>query len=707
MKRTVLIFALLILTISGCGGDSGTNPQSEEDIPLAADTIGAAGGTLISDEFELEVPAGAFDADAELKLYESSEDHGFGDNCISRFFRLEGLPETFNDTLTVRIDFEGSVSESTYVGAGEKITFYEDGIEPADGFIYSFYLATTTSGCAEAKIPPPDTGLRARANTRAASTGDDHYAVFTEVRVEMPTEHFTIDHPLEIALLMSFVEDYIEAAHDTVVSVGMGYAGNQWSWPAKLTVSDFSGGGLTRHRVTDKGLFMCMKPSLVTEDMLPEARRLLGNLMVRAAQNIPNDAEYLGDDYIPWHNAVVCYMQEEWMEPSGFTRPPSFAGREPYALSGLPIGSAGSDAPSRAIGWAAVVKHLTGLYGRKIIGDVYKITQTTTKNPVKALFEVLPDPAYNWWPQFVDKYVTGQYYGVEPSVLLLHISTGDKYTIGSASDTLKTYSHNVPQVSARMNRIYLDYALISEDVSLEINLGATEVNEDYYTLLVYKTKDGAMELVGSGHTVTVTGLRDLTIAGYDIIPIEVISYNDEPYTQEVSTKLKYRVTTPPAFNRVYITLNSADIQYEDSYGNEWWDDYFGGLWTGIGTWNGNAFHASWTNRDLPGVGTATGNLDVTIDPDTKEVLTFRAVETRNSTTGFTYVDSIVGHNVPLDYETPAPGRVCQITGTGACSSIDAYAYRRDDPGSTWIRSKSYTCQATTSLAVSFWRDSGE
>ena len=704
MKRTLLVIAVIALSLGGCGGDSGTSPQTGEDRPLAADTIGTEGGTLMSDDFELSVPAGAFDGDAELELYESSEDHELGETCVSRFFRLEGLPETFDDTLTVRIAYEGSLSGSSYVVTGEKAAFYGDDLEAVEGFIYSYHLATESSGHLEARIPPRTAGLKGSPNSGSASTREEAFASITGVDVHKTSEHFRVRYPLSVFSLVDDVVSYLEAAHDTVESIGMGFAGKDWEWPAKIFVTELSGAATVRFSVTSKGLHILYRTSHLTENELPRARRLLGNNIVRAAQNIPDESEFLNSDHIPWHMAVMCYLQQKWTAPGTFTRPGGFGGNERYALGGLPVGIPHPDGVEVGVGWSPVVKHLAGLYGRKIIGDIYKVTQTTAKKPIKVLFEEVPDPAYNWWPQFVDKYVTGQYYGVEAALLLSHIESGDKYTIASASDTLKTFTHDSRQLSARMHRVYLGYALIADDATLELTLSATSVNEDYYTLMVYKAKDGVLELVGAGNPVTVTGLKDLTIAGYDIIPIEVLSYNDEPYTDKVSTELRCRVTSPPPYTWAYISFNDMRAHLEDSYANDWYDDHWNAYWEGSGSWNGNTFTASWTNRPLPSVGSASGSLAITIDPITRDVVNFRAAETRLSTTGFTYVDSIVGGHVPFEYQSTGH-RLCQVVGTGVCSSITSYAYRRDDPGSAWIELDTHHCLAATYLNVNLAHES--
>jgi len=702
VKRTVLILAVLTLTISGCGGDSGTSPQTGGDTQLAADTIGAGGGTLVADEFELTVPAGAFDSDAELTLYESSDDHGFGTSCVSRFFRLEGLPETFDDALTVRIGYEGTLSGSTYVAVGEEAAFYDESGEASDDFLYHFHLATESSGYLEASIPPRASAARnAAPGLRAASETEDVFAAVSGVGINKSSAHFRIRYPLSVFAHVDDVVNYLEAAHDMVVSIGMGYAGMPWSWPATVVITEFIGKSPTRYHASSRGLHIGVKTSVLTEINLPEVRRWLGNNMVLSAMSIPNTAEYFGADNIAWNIAVMSYMQELWADPGGYTGPTGLVGNESYTMQGLPIGIPEASRVPYGYGWSPVVKHLAGLYGNTLIGDVYKVTQTTDKNPVKVLFEKIPDPAYNWWPQFVDKFVTGQYYGVEGSVLLSHVASGDKYTIDSATDTLTTFYGDLPQVSARMYRVYLDYALISENASLELSLTATDVNEDYYTLIVYKTRDGVLELVGSGNPVTVNGLKDLTVAGYDIVPVAVVSYNDEPYLDDVSTALRCRVTSPPPYNWAFISFNSVNAHFVDSYDNDWWDNTWGGMWEGTGSWNGNKFNASWTNREIPSGGTTSGSLTITIDPETRDVTSFRARRTWLSI-GFTFVDSIVGGNVPFDYQT-AGHRLCQTVGTGACSSASVYAYKRvrDETG-VWIEVDNFNCQPATYLTMSFW-----
>ncbi len=111
-----------------------------------------------------------------------------------------------------------------------------------------------------------------------------------------------------------------------------------------------------------------------------------------------------------------------------------------------------------------------------------------------------------------------------------------------------------------------------------------------------------------------------------------------------------------------------------------------------------------------GGGTASGSLNITIDPGTRDVLSFRAAQTLMSSNGFTFIDSIVGSHLTFDHQTtiPNPARLCRIIGTGACASVSVYAYRRDHGGTgTWIELDNFNCQATTYLNASFWYEEGD
>lgn len=77
-----LLCVTIALTLASCD-DKSSGPDQPDATLLASAIIGADGGELSYEGFELTVPAGAIAAPASIDLYESTEDAGFGDDMIS------------------------------------------------------------------------------------------------------------------------------------------------------------------------------------------------------------------------------------------------------------------------------------------------------------------------------------------------------------------------------------------------------------------------------------------------------------------------------------------------------------------------------------------------------------------------------------------------------------------------------------------------
>lgn len=152
MRVVILAAIAVMIAVCGCSKDTATSPEIVEEIPLAVDTLGAGGGTLEIEDFMLIVPPGAFGSTVELSLYESKEDHGFGDNAVSRFFRIEGLPEEFADSLVIRIRYQGTLSGETYIAVGMDEEVLSDEDELVEETLYNLISASEDSGFLEGKL---------------------------------------------------------------------------------------------------------------------------------------------------------------------------------------------------------------------------------------------------------------------------------------------------------------------------------------------------------------------------------------------------------------------------------------------------------------------------------------------------------------------------------------------------------------------------
>ena len=146
------------------------------------------------DDFTLTVPEGALAASVSLALYETEADHGFGGNAISPLYRIDGLPETFSESLYVRIRYDGTLSEESHIAFGE---FAEQMIAATDssGFLVTLIPPRTADG-AEFTVD-----LLKRPS---AAANEDHFAAIANYKASYQTPLFTINYP---AYLIDYIDD--------------------------------------------------------------------------------------------------------------------------------------------------------------------------------------------------------------------------------------------------------------------------------------------------------------------------------------------------------------------------------------------------------------------------------------------------------------------------------------------------------------------
>ena len=101
LLQGTLIFFLNVLIHLSCA-EEPTSPSEGETGPHGdgftlenTTTIRTRGGTVSSDEFSLTVPAGSFNHQTEMKLYSKEDTTLFGEETITKLFRIEGLFSDF------------------------------------------------------------------------------------------------------------------------------------------------------------------------------------------------------------------------------------------------------------------------------------------------------------------------------------------------------------------------------------------------------------------------------------------------------------------------------------------------------------------------------------------------------------------------------------------------------------------------------------
>ncbi len=710
MKRLILLTIAAVITLYGCSDDTPTSPEPEEESPLAVATVGPSGGTLQIQDFVLAVPPGAFSSSAELKLYESKDDHGFGANAASRFFRLEGLPDSYSDTLTLSIGYNGTLSGEIYIAVGTEEEVITDEFELVTGTFYSLLPAVESAGYIVTKLLPPQAGSM---SSTSISPGVPN-AVTGKVRLvaiklfgDVTSAHIVIRTPLELYDHAAELLNFFEAAHDTVVALGIGYEGKQWKWPVEAAIKTSEGVTIFVHGEEKPKITLSREK--VTADYLPMFQMHTIQAMMEIAIEVLDPRAFRDEDTVWWHRAVKEWAGVEFGGPQAPERPNCFYGLEAKALEGLPIGIEWYlIASCHGVGWSAVVEYLTQRYGNNIVNSIYARIKDGERTAT-ALLEALPEPEFNWWPHFVDQYLHGNIYDAEYIKLLTGVPESLCFRIKTFEDTLWIADTDYNQLSAKLHRIIPDYALVDESATLELRIDYTQINPDYITLVVYKEKNGVLEYLGEGEQLVVKDLKTLTIEGYEILAVVINSYAEEPYTQKPKIKLTARVTKQP-YNWCRISMGLLSAHFTTNNDSTFWDEEWAIEWEGEGAFSDHTFTASWTGVTDPLGGVSTGDLTVVLDPVTLDVTSFTASKIYTDAWGFESVDSVSGSNIPF-YEIatlPNPYLSCRALGATACSRITSLQYVLTETATgDWEELDQYLCGNDAAIYVSFWYWEGE
>jgi hypothetical protein len=403
----------------------------------------------------------------------------------------------------------------------------------------------------------------------------------------------------------------------------------------------------------------------VSESDLPGLQAFALMTMLEVAQSIPDAKKYVSDlDHLAWNAAVRGWFEKKLPNSGEFVHPATFMGNEMSALRGLPVSFSSTDvAKSYGYGWAAVIEYLTARYGQDVLRGIYAAIQSENKDPVEAMFENIPEPAYNWWPQFVQRYVSGEIYSVEDYRFLSNIDY--RYTIDDASDTSILYWRNFPQLSVNLYRFDLEYALVDDDAIMEFDFTSEGINLDYLSILVYKISDGDLTFLAEGNPVTVSDVKDLTLAGDDLLAFAVNSYNEEPYDVHKDATFTARVISELQLDYNYCEIKLVGITGHVHYSNGDEGDYttvFNDSWAGHGTFTGNVFSTVRRKSDVDE--SVAPDISVVVDRRNRRVISFSADEL-HSEPGYTLdhsVESVQSYHIPMGAE-PGVDLIFQVEGS--------------------------------------------
>lgn len=496
MRPYYLACFLAALLFAGCQkedpdpSDKVTEEPSEQETPKAE--INASGGKLSLESIAITIPAGAFQESENLELSELSDSTCFGDNAYSGHFRLEGLPESWDQPLKVRIAYSGELEGETFLIVGEEGLQMETG--EADEY-YQFLSGRDSSGFLLCEIPGVDNSAVSKSlTTTYGSAADKKWINMQVVSNYFSKRHTYINRSYKIyvpadnsQVFSPAVIDYLDHAYKIIES------------------SILSGGNSTP--VETYPVFMARLPDQVycrfawknapmLEGRMPKGiyaintkkmnepekmKVMVGREVLRSAlfSYDPRYPYLRKPDQIPhyWLDQALISWSELYFsgDPAILDKGPSdFKGNELKPFHGMHAGSlegTGSlaiNAATHGKGMTPFIEFLIAAYDDEIFTDLYnKISRGA--HPIDAIKEAITlyDDLPKVYFTFLNLYLMGGLYKVPADTFLESIPETRLFSIEDEDDTIEVFQDVFPDLSAKLYRIDLKDPVHKEKGTLE------------------------------------------------------------------------------------------------------------------------------------------------------------------------------------------------------------------------------------------------
>ena len=591
MRALSYLVLSLPLLFFACKKESPVEPTDTTPPPsTGAVVIGPAGGMVSCEGFSMSIPAAAFSSPETLTVKEDPYVGGFGTSNVTGQYRVDGLPSNFSGRLQVAVKCNRTGTSGFFIAMGI------DGLDPATGetarlvhplgaVLDSGFLKTALT---PAGIPRTYGGLK-RVRGEGAKlarwfvgldemdtllSSGKHFRVFYRRFNEAPARH---------------ILQYLEEAYSLYYQMGLGTAPyGRVQWP--IDVSTVSSSVLKGRPVGSKVLQMdpnfaawpyvalaCNEGLFSSPPYLDLRIRLIGEFgfLVSVFTDYFFLTPWKAHDAIRvapriWPYSAIAQWASTRSVPSGSdSLPPYLAGRKLTPLRGLSPSSGDLFAP-HGYGLTGLMKYFAARYGENTLAEIFRTVAAIapSKTAIDLLFEKVPEEENVWWPAFMKRYLSGEIYGIPADTLLQEMqSTSDsrEFTVSGKGDTVKYFSEQYRDLSAKLHRVNLRYADISPTATVTFEVGPKSLNLNYVHVMLFGLKNHKLEYWETGNTVTVTKLKDLTAAGYDIVAAVVNSANESPYNGTMAIDLDVTITSEVLTHaRIKVRTNGITRWYDGS-----------------------------------------------------------------------------------------------------------------------------------------------
>jgi hypothetical protein len=734
MKVTPLIPLLALCVLyTGCKKDDSTEPLPDANFTVeATENIGAGGGTIQAKDFFMNVPAGAFNENNNIILSAAEDNETFGENGVSRMFKIEGLPYDHSQEIEIGIKYEGVLAGNSYIAFGE-LSFIPSSADNINA--YRLIEANGSGGYLSCHIPVPEENDNTKSVTTNGKSAKSETRSIKFMLVDgfhspyiTPEGNFRIKYPEstvsdeDVVALGGFLEDAFIVFRD---SLKFSYSARD-NFPIDITVKPLNAtryGHFAPSHSGDNYSFIEFNTSKMSDR--EQIRLTAGHEFFHLVQYLYDPRWNLWKGgYMPdhhWLNEATAVWSEEYFTSITDYVSNTRDGWEHAPFNGFQKGGEGEDVETvggHGYGMSAVIKYLVNRYGKNIIPAIYEriLAEGSTNilgvtlSPVLALSLVTENPAV-WLTDFFREYLLNNIYYVNPKDWVVGF-LADDYSIKSDADILKVFTHSYPDLSARLYNIQLMYPDIDESASISFTASyeGTEITVFKYKIIGEGPQSTAqMEYLAYGFdNVSVANVKDLTGEDANLLVLVTNYTHIPPYTgtTDINLKIEVEESQPaPAYNRCGFQIEVLGHYHEFTDDNSRDYDSDGAIysWESYpGSFTGNTFTGSYSRSygdDL----TITGTISVTLNnkQDLIENISWSETHTGSLGPGFVRNESFTGVNIPYAYSDEFR---LEGDGDAVCSNITSLSVVQTSSGGVNYSLQSWECNYDSKIMVFFYNE---
>jgi hypothetical protein len=704
-RPAILLFC--ILTLVCCNKNNPVGPP--ETPPESASTtavIGASGGSLVTGDFTLTVPQGAFSHQETLKVAADAYDSCFGSQNVSALFRLEGLPSDFTKPLDLKIRCRRTPATGQFIALGNQVA---DAYTGSQAISYSPLSATVDSGFLRATILPNTTasqGRLAKKNARPllSVASIRWFLGLDDMVIRWSSEqHFMLFYPRYIESQAVYLGGVLELALSTYKQFGFDTEAEnfQQTLPAQVifgyppSVGTFRLGSLYVGQNRDWNTYFMPtndlafnSTALVTSDdktLTKAAGELVGLLLCvardRAFQEAPLASSLHNEAERIWpYFSIISFFGDLLAPPgTGKSCPLDFRMYQVHPLAGISA-TTGETPREHGLGFSALLSYLFDTNSYTVLPEIFNGVKDVSHG-ADAIVNAVTEDQREWWPGFLERYIAGKIYQVKSEDLLADLSSPQGarvFTIGGKTDTLKKFSETYTDISTKLFRVNLEYPGIDTSSTLKFSVGPSSLSTQYVGVMLFGLKDNILTYWQYANSVTVSEIRNLTLAGYDIVAAVVNCLSAPSYDGSRPIELTVRVNGATSASTLQASfLAKMGGKLTDTYNNTLhayvWYSFTD---TKHGTVSENTYTASWNGAmsQYPNK-IANGNLTLSFDNSSPPHLIGFALRDTVKGDGETYawhLTSSSNCNIPGVLQTDR--YVFEVTGSATRDLVGTLEY---------------------------------